>query len=119
MTKTAYRLQNIFIDFTIVLSYIVYIFALFGITVVSPEKIDILNIYTRTYVSIFLLARFNPLIHDTEFTDLDRKIAFNAGVFLFLTSYFGNIVKQYVTNITVFIKKYIPMNRESKIQISK
>ncbi len=94
------------LDGTIVLSYAVYIFALFGVTLLSPTRIDDLNYYTRTYVGIFLLARFNPLVTE-GFTELDRKMAFNAGIFLFLTGYFGTYVKKYITKITLFLKKMI------------
>ena len=47
--------------------------------------------------------RFNPLKQTYEFTDLDRKIAFSAGVFILTTT----ILNTYLNNIKDLIKYYI------------
>jgi hypothetical protein len=47
--------------------------------------------------------RFNPLRTHYEFTDLDRKIAFSAGVFILTTT----ALNQYLDSIKEYMKKLI------------
>ena len=45
--------------------------------------------------------RFNPLRTHYEFTDLDRKIAFSAGMFILTTT----ALNQYLDYLKTFIKQ--------------
>ncbi len=66
-------------------SYLLIIVAYLGISTSAPKYIEIMDYYMRIYISLFLLWRFNPFTR-TTFTELDRKIAFSAGVFIFTTT---------------------------------
>jgi len=76
--------------YAVYLSYIVYIAAMVGITILAPDYIETLEMGIKAYVGAFLLWRFRPpFIGGTangQFTDHDRKVAFHAGVAVLVTS---------------------------------
>ena len=76
-----HRLFNIFIW----TSYLLIVVAYLGISTSAPKYIEIMDYYMRIYISLFLLWRFNPFTRN-NFTELDRKIAFSAGVFILTTT---------------------------------
>ena len=57
----------------------------------------------KIYVSLFLIYRFNPL-RRVNFTRLDAKIAFSAGLFLITTTAINTILKTYLSNITQYLE---------------
>lgn len=77
----------------IVVNYITYILAALGVASISPKYIQTLDFYVKIYISLFLIIRFNGFAGKIEFTDLDRKIAFNAGFFLLTTTGINNVLK--------------------------
>lgn len=93
--------EKIFI-FTIILSYILYFIAILGISTQAPVYLNYLEIFIKVYVSLFLIIRFNPFT-TINFTHLDRRIAFSAGLFLFSTSIINQILKNYFKKIKFFI----------------
>lgn len=76
------NLFNVFIFIT----YILIILSTFGLSQTAPQYLSSLDYYVRIYICLFLIWRFNPLRTKYEFTDLDRKIAFTAGVFILTTT---------------------------------
>lgn len=74
-------------DMAIAILYITYIGIYLGIYFVSPEYIVYLRFLIELYVSLFLIYRFNPW-KKTQFTELDKKISYNAGFFLLSTIFF-------------------------------
>ena len=85
--------------FTVIsyVNYVVYFLVLFGLSYLTPKSVETLNKYMPLYISLFLLIRFNPLTNHTKhFTELDRKIAFASGTFLFFTTAVGAITQQYL-----------------------
>ena len=81
-----HNLQNKFFDTFIYLSYILTFISAFGISELSLTYLDSLDYYIRIYICLFLIWRFNPLREKYEFTELDRKIAFSAGLFILTTT---------------------------------
>ena len=79
-----------------VLSFILYFIAYFGLSVSAPQYLKTLDDFIKLYVCLFLIFRFHPFRKSVEFTPLDQKIAFSAGM-LILTStfldYFANYIK--------------------------
>ena len=63
------------------ITYTLYIVIALGISASAPMYLKDLVYYTKIYVSLFLIVRFNPF-RSVKFTPLDAKIAFNAGMFL-------------------------------------
>ena len=81
-----HNFQNKFFDTFIYLSYILTFISALGISEISLTYLNNLDYYIRIYICLFLIWRFNPLREKYEFTDLDRKIAFSAGLFILTTT---------------------------------
>ena len=100
-----YIIQNRFFDIIIVITWILYLGVALSLSVKAPQYLNDLEYYIKIYVSLFLLYRFNPF-RKIKFTELDRKIAFNAGIFLFSATTINNILITYLKGIkTNFLKK--------------
>ena len=65
--------------------YILYVLSFLGLYSNAPEYLTTIDFILRTYVSLFLVLRFNPYTK-VHFTEFDRKIIFSAGIFLILSS---------------------------------
>jgi hypothetical protein len=101
------KIQQTIFNYGLILSYILYILALFGIYNNAFMYLGTLSMILKTYVSLFLIIRFNPYIkHD--FTDFDRKIVFSAGTFLFLTTTISSILASYLKPF--FISEFEKIN---------
>jgi hypothetical protein len=66
-----------------------------GLSTNAPQYLDDLQYYVKMYVSLFLIIRFNPF-RKVQFTELDGRIAFSAGVFLLATTAIDTVVKTYL-----------------------
>lgn len=98
LSKKIYEFQNRLFDIFIILSYISYGLLLLGISTSAPKYMKSLDSIVQIYISLFLVIRFNPF-RKIEFTDLDRKIGFSAGLFLFTTTAINNIIIYRLENI--------------------
>jgi hypothetical protein len=97
--------QNLFFNIIIFISYFLLFISLLGVSS-AAKHLDDLSYYVRIYICLFLIWRFNPLRTNYEFNDLDRKIAFSAGLFILSTTalnnyiiYIQNKAKNITTNI--------------------
>ena len=72
-------------DLVIILSYILIFLSYFGKASITASYLETINNYVSMYICIFLILRFHPF-SKTKFTNLDRKIAFHAGVLLISTT---------------------------------
>jgi len=107
LSKKIYDVQNRAFDIFIYISWILYFAILFGVSVNAPTYLDTVDYYAKLYVSLFLLYRFN-VFRKITFTELDRKIAFSAGVFLFATTALNQILTRYLTPIKSKISSILP-----------
>jgi len=98
--RTLNDIQLKLFNFFIIVSYILVVVSFFGLYDSAPLFLSKLEYYIRVYVCLFLIWRFNPLRTHFEFNELDRKIAFNAGLFILTTTFLGNIIKL----VTEFMK---------------
>jgi hypothetical protein len=89
-----YHVQSNLFNIFILINYLSFIALAIGIKIISPDNLNTLEYYTKIYVSLFLLFRFNPF-RKIKFNDLDRKIAFSAGIFLITTTIISDIVQKY------------------------
>jgi hypothetical protein len=80
-----YSYQDFFFNFTIAISYILIFVAALGFSS-GQRYLQEMDYYVRIYICLFLLWRFNPIFPLKEFTNLDRKIAFSAGLFILTTT---------------------------------
>ena len=103
--KDLYKLQSGGFDIIVFFSILLYISALLGLFVNAPQYLHNLHYFVQIYVSLFLIIRFNPF-RKVEFNDLDRRIAFSAGIFLFATS----AIDKYLQDSIITIKNYLVSN---------
>jgi hypothetical protein len=89
------KFQNNAFTIFIISTYLIYILSAIGITKTAPTYLDDFDYYVKIYISLFLLWRFN-MFRKIEFNELDRKIAFSAGLFLFTSTAVYNILTDYV-----------------------
>ena len=95
--------QSRIFDLFIYLSYALIFISSLGVSELAPKYLDSLDYYIRVYICLFLMWRFNPLREKYEFTDLDRKIAFSAGVFILTTT----ALNEYLENFNEIVKKIL------------
>jgi hypothetical protein len=97
-SKKLHNLQNNLFTIVITLSWILYISILLGLSTSAPNYLSDLQYYTKMYVSLFLILRFNPF-RKVKFTELDGKIAFSAGLFLLGTTAINSIVLRHLGDV--------------------
>jgi hypothetical protein len=90
-----YEIQDKAFDYITIFTYILYIVIAFGLSASAPGYLDDLLFYTKMYISLFLIYRFNPF-RRVKFTPLDAKIAFNAGIFLLFTTLINSVLAIYI-----------------------
>jgi hypothetical protein len=105
--KNLYKVQDFWFNVFIVATYLLYILFAIGIFKSAPQYLEKLDYYVKIYISVFLLWRFNPF-RTIHFTELDRKIAFSAGIFLFTTSAVNQILTTYLMDVKNNIISKIP-----------
>lgn len=94
--KAIYNFQNISFTLIIITFYILYTISILGLSRNAPQYIETLDTYVRIYICVFLIYRFNPLRSKIEFTELDRKIVFSAGLFILTTTAISNVARYYL-----------------------
>jgi hypothetical protein len=98
------KLFNIFIVF----SYVIIFISFFGFSDSAPQYLENVDYYFRIYICLFLIWRFNPFRKIDKFTDLDRKIAFNAGLFILTTT----ALNKYLLEAQEKVKKIVMPNQQ-------
>ena len=101
-----HKYQEKMFDFLIKVTYLLLLFSTLGINI-APKYLNIIDFYLRIYICLFLIWRFHPFRNYYEFTNLDRKIAFSAGVFILTTTYLKEYLNYVKTKINAFIKKNV------------
>ena len=102
MSDKITTIQNTIFNYVIFITYTLYFLIIFGISTRAPEYLETLQYWVKIYISLFLVIRFN-FLRKVTFTELDRKVAFTAGLFLLTTTIIDKIVRNYV----VKAKKYL------------
>ena len=98
------KLQSQLFDLIIIVTWSLYIIIVLGLSANAPDYLDDLQYYVKIYVSLFLIWRFNPF-RRVKFTYLDTKIAFNAGIFLIMTTFIGSFIQKYISDIQTIVRK--------------
>lgn len=93
-------IQEKFFDLFIITSYFLIVISYLGLSHLAPKFLDDIDYYVKIYVCLFLMWRFNPLRSHYEFTRLDAKIAFSAGLFILTTT----ALNKYIDQIKSYIK---------------
>jgi len=92
-------------DFVIKIAFILLLVTLFGFSQNAPEYLSTLDYYLKIYICLFLIWRFNPLRSKFQFTNLDAKISFNAGLFILASTALNEYVKFIEVDIVSKIKE--------------
>ena len=87
--------ENIFL-YILYGSWIIYFLSLIGTFSFGIQYLYILREVLKVYVALFLIIQFNPYKKERMMSRFDKQIAFQAGIFLFLTSILGGLVKHYI-----------------------
>lgn len=87
--ETQYYLFDIISNAMLALLIISYI----GVWKLAPDYLEMLRMIVQIYISLFLIIRFNPYVKRATFSDLDRKVAYSAGIFVFMST----VVAKYIT----------------------
>jgi hypothetical protein len=101
-----YSFQNVTFKYTKYLMYFLYVIVALGLSASAPAYLETLVYYTKIYISIFLIVRFNPF-REIKMTPLDSQIAFNAGTFLLFTTLINGILGFYFNNLRADVITYI------------
>ena len=96
------QFQNTVFTWIIIITYLLYFSIAFGLSANAPDYLETLQYWVKIYIGLFLIIRFN-FFRKVKFTDLDRRVAFAAGVFLLTTTF----VNQFITNYLKEIQSYI------------
>jgi hypothetical protein len=105
--ENIHKFQNRLFDTIMYITYFLYIVVAFGLSSQAPQYLNDLLYFTKVYVSLFLVYRFNPF-RDVQFTELDRKIAFSAGTFLLATIAIDKILKIYLPKFSNTLTPFTP-----------
>ena len=91
--KTQYRLFNLSIAAVYLLTFI----TMLGVSKLAPEYLSMLRASIQVYVGLFLLYRFHPFrTSKAIFSELDRKVAYTAGIFITMTTILGSTLNRYI-----------------------
>jgi hypothetical protein len=101
-----YEFQNNAFNYVIIISYGLYFTIALGVFGNAPHYLETLQYWVKIYISLFLIYRFNSF-NKIKFSDLDRKVAFSAGVFLLSTTIVGQILDIYLNDAKSFIQTHV------------
>jgi hypothetical protein len=109
LSKNIHDFQSTAFNYIIFASYFLYGAAALGLFAKAPQYLSSLDYYVKIYVCLFLVIRFNPL-RKIQFTDLDRRIAFSAGLYILTTTAITQILITYLKEIRDFLKEKFDKN---------
>jgi hypothetical protein len=82
-------------SYTIYFLIVLYILGVYHDESVN-QYLNIIDSYAKIIVSLVLMWKFNMFQTKIVFTDLDRSIVFQSGLFLFLTTSFNAFITSYL-----------------------
>ena len=97
--KNFYNFELKFLNFMTFITKVTFIFFIVGIFQKKLDYIVQLNFVVKVILALFLIYRFNSYRkHKIEFTELDRKICYSAGIYI-ITISFLDLINKYVDTI--------------------
>lgn len=97
ITDKLFDLQHNLFTIFIIVSYVLIVAVYLGLSSTAGSYLHVIDYYMRIYICLFLIWRFNPF-RTVDFTELDRKIVFSAGLFILTTT----ALNQYITTAIQF-----------------
>jgi uncharacterized BrkB/YihY/UPF0761 family membrane protein len=105
MAASAYRLQETIYGKIIYFTYFLMIVSALGMSEYAPKYLSQLHSIVNIYICIFLIWRFNPFRKKIKFHDLDRRVAFSAGVFILTTTILNIYIVQFKDALLNLVSK--------------
>jgi hypothetical protein len=99
-----HNIQEVLFNSTLIVSYILIFVTFIGVSASAPVYLYNLDYYVKIYTCLFLIWRFNPFRQIDKFTELDRKIAFSAGLFILTTTALNSYLVDIQNKVKEFIK---------------
>ena len=107
-----FKIQEKVFLFLLYSTHILLFLSLIGVTVYAPAYVNNIDFYLRLYTCLFLIWRFHPFRSHYKFTELDRKIAFSAGIFILTTSILNKYIETTKTKIQKRISTHLKSEKE-------
>ena len=110
MNHFLHSMQNILFDIALIIWSVLLMLTYFQVVESAQYYLELVNTGIKLYISLFLLWRFNNF-RKVEFTSLDKKIIFNAALYLLfstvLVKFIINKISSVDENVHDFAKKYV------------
>ena len=120
--KNLYNFQYKFLtyfSYVVKISLVLYIIGAFS---TKSKFLLQINFFVKLFLGFFLVYRFsNRRIHKVQFTDLDRKIAYSAGLYIIVISFsdfLASITEQTRTHVMKILQPYRDMISSNYKQLS-
>jgi hypothetical protein len=97
--KSFFVFQEYSFNLVIIISYLLILLSILGLSTDAKTYLSDINYYTRIYICLFLIWRFNPFHNVDTFTNLDRQIAFSAGLFILTTTALNTLLVNFFEKI--------------------
>ena len=94
--------QRLFL-YGINITFILYLFVIFGINKYAPEYLSDLKYFLKIYIGIILVILFNPFVKKETLTTVEKKIVFSSGLILLLSTSIFSSIEKYITNSSIKI----------------
>jgi len=97
--KNFYNFEINFLNFFSLITKVTFVLFIIGFFQTKNQYINEFNFIVKIILALFLIYRFNKYRkHKIEFTELDRKVCFSAGVYIILISFF-DLINNYIDTI--------------------
>ena len=114
--KDFYNFEVKFLQYFSFITKLTVVLFIIGFFQSKPTFIIQFNFVVKTILALFLIYRFNNYRkHKIEFTELDRKVCYSAGIYIILISFF-DLIDHYTDTIR---KNIILPFTEPIIELSK
>ena len=108
--NTPTRNANAFLKYYFIIFNILLVATYFGVGFSAPWWLSTFDYYLKIGISMFLIYRFNPF-KTIDFEELDRRVAFSAGMILFTSSVINKILPSIITKYRTDVVKFVKNNK--------
>jgi hypothetical protein len=96
----AYETQYAIFNFVNSVLLILLVVSFLGISTLAEKYRGPLEMIMQLYVAAFLIIRFNPFVEKPNFSPLDRKVAYSAGIFMLATTSIAKYFQSVTEDVT-------------------
>jgi hypothetical protein len=97
--KDFYNFEVKFLQYFSFITKLTVVLFIIGFFQSKPTFIIQFNFVVKVILALFLIYRFNSYRkHKIEFTELDRKVCYSAGIYIILISFF-DLINHYTNSI--------------------